>query len=64
MFGVTTPCVNAARKYLEAKGYEVLVFHATGIGGQTMEALINAGFIEGVLDFTTTEWADEIIGGY
>lgn len=63
MFGVTTPCVNAARKYLEAKGYEVLVFHATGIGGQSMEALINAGFIEGVLDFTTTEWADEIIGG-
>lgn len=63
MFGVTTPCVNAAREYLEAKGYEVLVFHATGVGGQSMEALINAGFIEGVLDFTTTEWADEIIGG-
>lgn len=63
MFGVTTPCVNAARKYLEAKGYEVLVFHATGIGGRSMEALINAGFIEGVLDLTTTEWADEIIGG-
>ncbi|WML37858.1 Tm-1-like ATP-binding domain-containing protein [Clostridium sp. OS1-26] len=63
MFGVTTPCVTAAREYLEARGYEVLVFHATGIGGQSMEALIDAGFIEGVLDLTTTEWADEIIGG-
>ncbi|GGF84763.1 hypothetical protein GCM10010912_32430 [Paenibacillus albidus] len=63
MFGVTTPCVTAARKYLEDRGYEVLVFHATGIGGQSMEALIEAGFIEGVLDLTTTEWADEIIGG-
>lgn len=63
MFGVTTPCVTAARNYLEARGYEVLVFHATGVGGQSMEALIEAGFIEGVLDLTTTEWADEIIGG-
>ncbi len=63
MFGVTTPCVTVARKYLEERGYEVLVFHATGIGGQSMEALIEAGFIEGVLDLTTTEWADEIIGG-
>ncbi len=63
MFGVTTPCVTAARKYLEARGYEVLVFHATGMGGQSMEALIDAGFIEGVLDLTTTEWADEVIGG-
>lgn len=63
MFGVTTPCVTAAREYLEARGYEILVFHATGIGGQSMEALIDAGFIEGVLDLTTTEWADEIIGG-
>lgn len=63
MFGVTTPCVTAARKYLETRGYEVLVFHATGIGGQSMEALIEGGFIEGVLDLTTTEWADEIIGG-
>ena len=63
MFGVTTPCVTAARKHLEERGYEVLVFHATGIGGQSMEALIEAGFIEGVLDLTTTEWADEIIGG-
>ncbi|WP_238652022.1 Tm-1-like ATP-binding domain-containing protein [Paenibacillus piscarius] len=63
MFGVTTPCVTEARKVLEDAGYEVLVFHATGIGGQSMEALIEAGFIEGVLDLTTTEWADELIGG-
>lgn len=63
MFGVTTPCVTAATKYLEKRGYEVLIFHATGIGGQSMEALIAGGFIEGVLDLTTTEWADEIIGG-
>ncbi|ADK15359.1 hypothetical protein WX45_02779 [Clostridium ljungdahlii DSM 13528] len=63
MFGVTTPCITAAREYLEKRGYEVLVFHATGIGGRSMEALIDGGFIEGVLDLTTTEWADEIIGG-
>jgi uncharacterized protein (UPF0261 family) len=63
MFGVTTPCVTAAREYLENKGYEVLVFHATGTGGRAMESLINAGFIEGVLDLTTTEWVDEIVGG-
>ncbi len=63
MFGVTTPCITAAREYLEKRGYEVLVFHATGIGGRSMEGLINGGFIEGVLDLTTTEWADEIIGG-
>ncbi|MGG0824585.1 Tm-1-like ATP-binding domain-containing protein [Paenibacillus turicensis] len=63
MFGVTTPCVTAARKYMEDRGYEVLVFHATGVGGQSMEALIDAGFIEGVLDLTTTEWVDEIVGG-
>lgn len=63
MFGVTTPCVTAAKEYMEDKGYEVLVFHATGVGGRTMESLIEGGFIEGVLDLTTTEWADEIIGG-
>jgi uncharacterized protein (UPF0261 family) len=63
MFGVTTPCVNFAREYMEARGYEVLVFHATGTGGKSMEALISSGFFEGVLDITTTEWADEIIGG-
>src|SRR5262249_54965149 len=54
MFGVTTPCVEAARAQLEAAGYEVLVFHATGTGGQTMEAFISDGLISGVLDVTTT----------
>ncbi|HEY8293497.1 MAG TPA: Tm-1-like ATP-binding domain-containing protein [Thermomicrobiales bacterium] len=63
MFGVTTPCVTAARQRLEQLGYEVLVFHAVGTGGQAMEALINAGFIAGVLDATTTELADELVGG-
>lgn len=63
MFGVTTPCVTFAREYLEARGYEVLVFHATGTGGKSMEDLISSGYFEGVLDITTTEWADEIIGG-
>lgn len=63
MFGVTTPCINFAREYLEARGYEVLVFHATGTGGRSMEDLITSGFFDGVLDITTTEWADEIIGG-
>lgn len=63
MFGNTTPCVDRARKSLEAAGYEVLVFHATGAGGQTMESLIGDGYIAGVLDLTTTEWADELCGG-
>lgn len=63
MFGVTTPCVTRAREILEARGYEVLVFHATGTGGRAMEELINDGFITGVLDITTTEWADELVGG-
>lgn len=63
MFGVTTPCITRAQEYLEQRGYEVLVFHATGAGGQSMEALINGGFIKGVLDLTTTEWCDEIVGG-
>ncbi|MBN9119376.1 MAG: Tm-1-like ATP-binding domain-containing protein [Planctomycetes bacterium] len=63
MFGVTTPCVEAARKVLEAAGYEVLVFHATGTGGRTMEGLIRDGLIAGVLDITTTELADELAGG-
>jgi len=63
MFGVTTPCVERAREVLEAAGYEVLVFHATGAGGRTMEALIDEGLIAGVLDLTTTELADELIGG-
>ncbi|RME69749.1 MAG: UPF0261 family protein [Chloroflexi bacterium] len=63
MFGVTTPCVNAVREKLEANGYEVLVFHATGSGGRAMESLIEAGFIAGVADITTTEWCDELVGG-
>ncbi len=63
MFGNTTKCVDHARAALEARGYEVLVFHATGTGGQTMESLVEDGFIAGVLDITTTEWADEICGG-
>ena len=63
MFGVTTPCITCAQEYLEKRGYEVLVFHATGTGGQAMEALVNGGFIKGVLDLTTTEWCDEIVGG-
>ncbi|HLH73792.1 MAG TPA: Tm-1-like ATP-binding domain-containing protein [Chloroflexota bacterium] len=63
MFGNTTPCVDRARKTLEEAGYEVLVFHATGAGGQTMESLIIDGFIAGVFDVTTTEWADELAGG-
>ena len=63
MFGVTTPCVTAARERLEAAGYEVLVFHATGSGGRAMEGLIDDGWFAGVLDVTTTEWADEVVGG-
>ena len=63
MFGVTTPCVTAARRVLEKSGYEVLVFHATGTGGQAMEQLIEDGAIHAVLDLTTTELADELVGG-
>lgn len=63
MFGVTTPCVQAARAHLEGLGYEVLVFHATGTGGDSMEALARSGVLAGVLDITTTELADELVGG-
>ena len=63
MFGVTTPAVEAARERLEALGYEVLVFHATGAGGRSMEALIRDGFITATLDLTTTELADDLVGG-
>jgi len=63
MFGVTTPCVNYAKAYLEKEGFEVIVFHATGTGGKSMEGLIEAGFFDGVLDLTTTEWCDELVGG-
>lgn len=62
MFGNTTDCINIASKVLEDAGYEVLVFHATGTGGRTMEDLINTGMVAGVLDITTTEWADELLG--
>jgi uncharacterized protein (UPF0261 family) len=63
MFGVTTPCVTRIRERLEAAGYEVLVFHATGNGGRAMEALIAGGMVAGVADVTTTEWCDELVGG-
>jgi uncharacterized protein (UPF0261 family) len=63
MFGNTTTCVDRARGVLEENGYEVLVFHATGVGGKTMESLIADGYIVGSLDITTTELADEVCGG-
>ena len=63
MFGVTTPCVGPRPQAAGEQGYEVLVFHATGTGGRTMEALIDAGFLTGVLDITTTELADDLVGG-
>ena len=63
MFGVTTPAVTRARERLEDLGYEVLVFHATGTGGQSMEALASGGFLAGLLDITTTELADDLVGG-
>jgi uncharacterized protein (UPF0261 family) len=63
MFGVTTPCVEHARRILEEAGFEVLVFHATGNGGQAMESLAAEGQLVGILDITTTELADELVGG-
>lgn len=63
MFGVTTPGVSAARRRLEELGYEVLTFHATGAGGRALEKLARSGFLAGVLDLTTTELADELVGG-
>ena len=63
MFGNTTACVDRARGVMEGAGYEVLVFHATGTGGKTMESLITDGYIVGSLDITTTELADEVCGG-
>lgn len=62
-FGNTTPCIEHAKKLLEAAGFEVIVFAATGTGGRTMESLIESGLVAGVLDVTTTEWADELVGG-
>ncbi|MFB2118223.1 Tm-1-like ATP-binding domain-containing protein [Parapedobacter sp. 2B3] len=63
MFGNTTLCIDRCRAMLEAKGFDVLVFHATGTGGRMMEKLVNDGFIDAVLDLTTTEWADTLCGG-
>ncbi len=63
MFGNTTACVTEAKRLIEAAGYEVLVFHATGTGGRALEALVASGLAAGVLDITTTEWADELVGG-
>lgn len=63
MFGVTTPCVTAVRQSLDAAGFDCLVFHATGSGGRAMEKLVASGLITGVLDITTTEVADEVVGG-
>src|ERR1700693_623991 len=63
MFGNTTECVNACVTGLKDKGYEVLVFHATGAGGRAMETLVADGLVEAVLDITTTEWADELCQG-
>ena len=63
MFGNTTECVTEAKRIIEEAGYEVLVFAATGAGGKSMESLIDSGLVAGVLDLTTTEWADELLGG-
>jgi uncharacterized protein (UPF0261 family) len=63
MWGITTPCVTTARERLEELGYDVLVFHQTGTGGRSMEELIATGLVDGVLDVTTTELADELAGG-
>jgi uncharacterized protein (UPF0261 family) len=62
MFGVTTPCVQAVAKALE-QDYDCLTFHATGTGGQSMEKLVDSGLLAGVIDVTTTEIADELVGG-
>jgi uncharacterized protein (UPF0261 family) len=63
MFGVTTACVMEAAAFMREAGYELIPFHATGSGGRTMEELVGQGHFSGVLDFTTTEWADEVVGG-
>ena len=63
MFGNTTACVDRCRASLSERGYEVLVFHATGAGGRTMESLVDEGLVDAVLDITTTEWADTVCGG-
>lgn len=62
-FGNTTPCITRAREILESAGFEVMVFAAVGTGGRTLESLVESGMVSGVLDVTTTEWADELVGG-
>ncbi|MCX7423689.1 MAG: Tm-1-like ATP-binding domain-containing protein, partial [Planctomycetia bacterium] len=61
MFGVTTPCVEAVRRALEPRGYDCLVFHATGSGDRAMENLVRSGLIQGVIDVTTTAVADQVV---
>ncbi|TYI56369.1 hypothetical protein E1A91_D11G204700v1 [Gossypium mustelinum] len=63
MYGVTTPCVNVVNERLKKEGYETFIFHATGVGGKAMESLVREGYIQGVLDITTTEVADYVVGG-
>ncbi|RPA97577.1 UPF0261-domain-containing protein [Choiromyces venosus 120613-1] len=63
MFGITTPAVTHARKIFEEENCEVFVFHCTGAGGRSMEKLILEGKMDGVLDLTTTELTDELVGG-
>jgi uncharacterized protein (UPF0261 family) len=62
MFGVTTPCIQTVIKELESD-FDCLVFHATGTGGQSMEKLVESGFVKGLIDATTTEICDLLIGG-
>jgi uncharacterized protein (UPF0261 family) len=63
MWGITTPCVTMARERLEELGYDVLVFHQTGTGGRSMEEMIATGLVVGVLDITTAELTQELVGG-
>ncbi|XP_022741084.1 uncharacterized protein LOC111292782 isoform X1 [Durio zibethinus] len=63
MFGVTTPCVHAVKEGLQKQGFETLIFHAIGVGGKALESLVREGYIQGVLDITTTEVADYVVGG-
>lgn len=63
MFGNTTQCVDSCRQMLDENGYETLVFHATGTGGQILESVVEEKLVDAVLDITTTEWADELCGG-
>jgi uncharacterized protein (UPF0261 family) len=63
MFGNTTECISACAKELGQRGFEVLVFHATGTGGKVMESLVDDNLVDAVLDITTTEWADTVAGG-